>query len=93
MAVMERRLQLLLDQQRYDSLANEAARTGRSVSALIREAIDMRYQDAAAKRAAAAGRFLELTKDNADEEPFDLAEFRASLERELDERYERLYRS
>jgi len=45
MSVLERRLQLLLDQARYDRLADAAARSGRSVSALIREAIDYRFPD------------------------------------------------
>lgn len=40
---MERRLQLLLDQTRYQRVADEAARSGRSVAAVIREAIDMRF--------------------------------------------------
>lgn len=54
---MERRLQILLDAERYERVANEATRSGRSVAAVIREAIDFRFpddEDAARTRAAAA---------------------------------------
>lgn len=40
---MERRLQLLLDRQRYALVEREAASSGRSVAAVIREAIDYRF--------------------------------------------------
>lgn len=40
---MERRLQLLLDAARYGRVAGEAERSGRSVAAVIREAIDFRF--------------------------------------------------
>lgn len=43
---MERRLQLLLDADRYARVAGEAERSGRSVAAVIREAIDFRFPDA-----------------------------------------------
>jgi hypothetical protein len=59
MAVMERRLQLLLDEARYSRLAAESKATGRSVASLIREAIDTRWDADAAKRRAAARRMLE----------------------------------
>lgn len=42
---MERRLQLLLDAERYKRVASEADRSGRSVAAVIREAIDFRFPD------------------------------------------------
>ncbi len=64
MSVMERRLQILLDQQRYDRVAREAARTGRSVAAVIREALDLRFpDDLEPSRAAAAAALLALTRD------------------------------
>ena len=59
MAVLERRLQLLLDEERYSRLAAESKETGRSVASLIREAIDTRWNADAAKRRAAARDFLE----------------------------------
>jgi hypothetical protein len=43
MSVMERRLQLLLDQPRYDRVASAAKESGRSVAAVIRDAIDLAY--------------------------------------------------
>lgn len=46
MSVMERRLQLLLDADRYARVAAEAKRSGRSVAAVIRSAIDYRFPDA-----------------------------------------------
>lgn len=51
---MERRLQLLLDQARYEYVAAEAERSGRSVAAVIREAIDLRYESTRDQRRAAA---------------------------------------
>lgn len=45
MSVMERRLQLLLDASRYGRVRAEAERSGRSVAAVIREAIDLRFPD------------------------------------------------
>lgn len=66
MSVMERRLQLLLDAERYGKVADEAQRSGRSVAAVIREAIDRRFppQGAEARASAAAG-LLALTEDAA----------------------------
>lgn len=51
---MGRRLQLLLDQERYDRVAAEAKESGRSVAAVIREAIDMRFAASHRERRAAA---------------------------------------
>ena len=67
MSAMERRLQLLLDQHRYDMVAREAHASGRSVAAVIREAIDQHFapDDARARRQEAAGRLLERTRDRA----------------------------
>ncbi len=59
MGLLERRLQLLLDEERYALVRSEAQRSGRSIAAVIREAIDDRFaareQDA---RSAAAVRLL-----------------------------------
>ena len=64
MSVMERRLQILLDAARFDRVASEAERTGRSVAAVIREAIDLRFpDDEGAARGAAARALLTLTQD------------------------------
>ena len=45
MSVTERRLQILLDEARYRRVAAEADASGRSVAAVIREAIDQRFPD------------------------------------------------
>ena len=56
----ERRLQLLLDHERYDRVASEAERSGRSVAAIIRDAIDLKFpDDGDAGRQAAARRLLD----------------------------------
>ncbi|WP_148613597.1 antitoxin [Nocardioides rubriscoriae] len=57
---MERRLQLLLDQERYDRVAAEATRSGRSVAAVIREAIDLRFDDCVQLRRGAVEDLLAL---------------------------------
>lgn len=62
MSLMERRLQLLLDNARYELVAAEAERSGRSVAAVIREAIDRRFDSAPVDvEMAAAVRLLSLT--------------------------------
>jgi hypothetical protein len=53
MSEMERRLQLLLDQRRYALVEREATRSGRSVSAVVREAIDFRFDNEVTVRMAA----------------------------------------
>lgn len=64
---MERRLQLVLDQGRYAQVAAEARASGRSVAAVIREAIDYRFSDAAAARRAAARELLAWAMSEADD--------------------------
>lgn len=44
MSTLTRRTQLLLDEERYRRLQEEADATGRSVAAIIREAIDTQLQ-------------------------------------------------
>ena len=60
MSVRERRLQLLLDHERYDRVAEVAAEEGRSVSAAIRSAIDIAYPSSAGSRRAAVEYLLTL---------------------------------
>ncbi|MGH3443853.1 MAG: hypothetical protein ACRDPB_00625, partial [Nocardioidaceae bacterium] len=82
MSVMERRLQLLLDADRYRKVADEARRSGRSVAAVIREAIDRRFADEEreAERAAAARRLLASMKASDNEPPYESpAELKAIL--------------
>ncbi len=53
MGTMTRRLQILVDDERYAMLERESQRTGRPVAELIRAAIDGRYaMDPTARRAA-----------------------------------------
>jgi hypothetical protein len=60
MSTLSRRTQLLLDEERHARLAEEAQRTGRSIGALVREAIDVRFEreEQAERRRAAAGELL-----------------------------------
>lgn len=96
MSVMERRLQLLLDQDRYARVAEEARRSGRSVAAVIREAIDARFSDDHdddARRAAAAREFVQMAKDaqGREEAPGETsAELKAAYQAELDAKFARL---
>ena len=43
MCMLNRRLQVLLDADRYDRLARRAAERGTSVATLVREAIDVAF--------------------------------------------------
>lgn len=60
MSTLERRLQVLLDEERFELLAAESRRSGRSVGSIVRSAIDVHFSTAhvAAGRAAAAHRLL-----------------------------------
>lgn len=60
MATMTRRVQLLIDAERYELLERESTRTGRGVSELIRDAVDSRFGYDLAARRAAYERFLDL---------------------------------
>lgn len=60
MATMNRRVQLLIDEPRYELLERESRRTGRSVADLIRESVDAVYGfDRAQRRAALDGLLAE----------------------------------
>lgn len=58
MAALERRVQILLDPQQYRAVEREAARSGQSVAAVIRDAIDTRLASRDSSRSAAARRLL-----------------------------------
>lgn len=64
MSAMERRLQLLLDHERYERVAAAAEKEGISVSAAIRHAIDVTYPDAAIRRGEAMRRFLQMVDEH-----------------------------
>jgi hypothetical protein len=79
MSTLSRRTQLLLDEERHRRLAEEAQRTGHSIGALIRDAIDVRFDlgEEAQRRRAAANQLLSAPRPS-DPEP-DWSE----VEREL----------
>ena len=53
MVMLTRRLQILVDDERYERLSRRAAAQGTSIATLVREAIDARYpSDDGARRAA-----------------------------------------
>lgn len=82
---MERRLQLLLDEARYGRVADEAQRSGRSVAAVIREAIDCRFPDGGHDiRIAAARRLLEMSAQPDPDEGESPEELKAQYEEMLD---------
>jgi hypothetical protein len=72
-------MQLLLDEDRHRRLAEEANRTERSISSLVREAIDVRFdlQEQMAHRSSAAAELLSAPRP-ADPEP-DWAEVELEL--------------
>lgn len=74
MSALERRLQLLLDQERYELLSARARVEGCSVAAVIREAIDQLFTTQGVEdRAAAAAALLALPlSEQAGEGPEEL---------------------
>lgn len=85
MSVLDRRLQVLLDQARFDRLEREARSTGRSVGAIVREAIDLHFADVGAgeRRRRAAAALLAVVDDGPGEE---WADVKAALADELTHR-------
>jgi hypothetical protein len=65
---LTRRTQLLLDDERYERLHAEAAQSGRSVAAIIREAIDERLGREDERRREAGRRLLAASRPT-DPEP------------------------
>lgn len=92
MSALERRLQVLLDAERFARLEAESASTGRSIGAIVRTAIDQHFSTASLERtrAAAGRRILAATATPSGVEP-DWAESKATLvaERELPAETER----
>lgn len=83
MCMLTRRLQILLDDDRYERLARRAEERGASVAALIREAIDTVYPGVDTKRRAAAAAIL-------DAEPMAVPDDVAALRAEIDSARSRL---
>ena len=82
MCMLTRRLQILIDEERYARLEREAGRTNRSVAAILREAIDHAYPSDAAEKRRAADAILAA-------QPMDIPETVEDLRRELDEARDR----
>lgn len=82
---MERRLQLLLDQRRFRRVSEEAERSGRSVAAVIREAIDFRFptDDNDERRRAAAAELLAMTASGDPDPVLGPEEFKRAREESL----------
>lgn len=83
MSTLERRLQLLLTEEQHARLAQEAARTGRSVNAVIRDAIDAHYPAGRHTRMAAMQRFLEMTEVPDTGPPEAWGDIKASLDEDF----------
>ena len=67
MSTLERRLHVLIDQERHAQLTEESKRTGRSVGDIVRSAIDLHFDEERDRaRRAAAARFLLATADTGD---------------------------
>lgn len=58
MLMLTRRLQILIDEDRFERLEEAARRRGTSVAGAVREAIDMAFAQTDAARQAAADRIL-----------------------------------
>ena len=59
MSTLTRRVQLLLDEDRYARIEGEARRSGASVASVIRQAIDRHFADDTMDRARAAQLLLD----------------------------------
>jgi hypothetical protein len=83
MHMLQHRLQILLDEQRYRKLSANAERQGVSIAALVRAAIDNLPDPQAERRRRAIASFLAA-------DPIPLPDDPADLRRELDEAHDRL---
>ena len=59
MSMLDRRLQVLIDEDRWSRLESEAGRRGVPVAVLVREAIDMRFPGDADERRTALQAILD----------------------------------
>ena len=78
MHMLDRRLQILLDERRYRRVAAAAQERGTSVAAVIRDAIDLALPADLARKRSAAKAILEA-------EPMPVPETVEELKAELDE--------
>lgn len=83
MHMLDRRLQVLVDAERYARLEALARERGASIGAIVREAIDRGLSDPASRRAAAGQRLLTADPMPVPADPADLrAELEAARSRE-----------
>jgi hypothetical protein len=76
MSMLNRRLQILIDEDRYRQLSAKASETGVSVATVVRDAIDSLIRPDLARKRRAAERIL-------DAEPMDVPDDPADLKREI----------
>lgn len=89
MSALERRIQLLLDDARYERVAAEAERRGASVNSVIRSAIDLAFPSLLEERRNAVTHLLEFSSaEPADLEDAAWSATRDAMEQELAERFE-----
>jgi hypothetical protein len=77
MSMLQRRLQILIDEERHQRIVDAARERGMSVGAVVRDAIDRGLTDPAARRRSAGNRLLAA-------EPMELPDPQ-QLARELDD--------
>lgn len=82
MSVLDRRVQLLLDKERYAALERVAQQSGRSVAAVVRDAIDEALDHGQAARQAAVRSFLASVEQPPDEPAEDWAVSKRAIEGE-----------
>lgn len=82
---LSRRLQVLVDDERYERLATESERTGASIGTLVRDAIDARYASRWPSPEEAGRRLLDAEPMPVD----DWAHVKRELDDELAGRHER----
>jgi hypothetical protein len=85
MCMLQHRLQILLDEQRYRKLAATAETQGISIAAVVRAAIDELPDTHAQRRRQAIARILAAA-------PMPVPDDPADLRRELDEAHDRVSR-
>lgn len=85
MSMLDRRLQVLIDEDRWERLQDEAGRRGVTVSTLVREAIDLRYPIDAERRRRAGEALLGAEPMSV---PHDIEELRRELDDDRAARFE-----
>lgn len=91
MSVLEKRLQVLIDEERFARLEAESQATGRSIGSIVRDAIDVRLAESndRVRRRAAGARLLAATAEASGREP-DWADTKVELEEALGRRLEHI---